>query len=217
MTTPTTPVLHEQRRQRAHDAGGRQGEQPADGDPAGLPQRTVVPRRPMPEPMTEPEATCVVDRAKPRCEEARMAEAVLVSAAKPWAGFTSVRPEPMVRMIRQPPAYVPMRDGQGAGGDDPQLRAGAGRLRAGGDQDQGDDAHGLLGVVGAVGQRHEAGREDLAGPEAAALLRELVSGFGVMPGGQGVRQPGAQVGHAAGDDRGERPRENDLLERRTRS
>ena len=36
-----------------------------------------------------------------------MAVAVLVSAAKPWAGLTSVSPEPMVRMIRQPPEYVP--------------------------------------------------------------------------------------------------------------
>ncbi len=37
-----------------------------------------------------------------------MAVAVLVSAAKPWAGLTSVSPEPMVRMIRQPPEYVPI-------------------------------------------------------------------------------------------------------------
>ena len=33
-----------------------------------------------------------------------MAAAVLVSAAKPCGGLTSVRPVPMVRMIRQPPA-----------------------------------------------------------------------------------------------------------------
>ncbi len=37
-----------------------------------------------------------------------MAEAVLLSAAKPWAGLTSVSPDPMVRMIRQPPEYVPI-------------------------------------------------------------------------------------------------------------
>ncbi len=48
-----------------------------------VPQRTDVPLRPRPEPMTEPEATCVVERAKPKWEEARMAEAVLVSAEKP--------------------------------------------------------------------------------------------------------------------------------------
>ena len=33
-----------------------------------------------------------------------MAEAVLASAEKPCAGLTSVSPEPMVRMMRQPPA-----------------------------------------------------------------------------------------------------------------
>ena len=44
---------------------------------------TSAPLRPRPEPRTEPEATCVVDRAKPRCDEARMAAAVEVSADRP--------------------------------------------------------------------------------------------------------------------------------------
>ena len=66
-------------------------------------QRTFEPRRPRPEPMTEPEATCVVERAKPRWLEARIVAAVAVSAAKPCAGFTSVRPVPRVLMMRQPP------------------------------------------------------------------------------------------------------------------
>ena len=53
--------------------------------------------------MTEPEATCVVDSAKPNAEEARIVAAVDDSAEKPCAGFTSVRPFPSVRMIRHPP------------------------------------------------------------------------------------------------------------------
>ena len=53
--------------------------------------------------MTEPEATCVVESAKPRALEARIVEAVDASAEKPCAGFTSVRPLPRVRMMRHPP------------------------------------------------------------------------------------------------------------------
>mgnify|MGYP006906534200 CR=1 FL=1 len=44
--------------------------------------------------MTEPEATCVVERAKPSALEARIVAAVEVSAENPCAGFTSVRPLP---------------------------------------------------------------------------------------------------------------------------
>jgi hypothetical protein len=57
--------------------------------------------------MTEPDATWVVDSANPRCVDARIVAAVDVSAAKPCAGFTSVRPVPRVLMMRQPPMYVP--------------------------------------------------------------------------------------------------------------
>ena len=66
-------------------------------------QRTVEPRRPRPEPMTEPDATWVVDSAKPSALEARIVDAVDASAEKPCAGLTSVSPLPRVRMIRQPP------------------------------------------------------------------------------------------------------------------
>ncbi|KZE40683.1 hypothetical protein AVW09_13905 [Microbacterium sp. T32] len=72
-----------------------------------VPQRTVDPRRPRPEPITDPEATCVVERAKPRALDARIVAAVDVSAEKPCAGLTSVRPLPSVRMMRHPPMYVP--------------------------------------------------------------------------------------------------------------
>ena len=66
-------------------------------------QRTFEPRRPRPDPITEPEATWVVESAKPRWVEARIVAAVDVSAAKPCAGLTSVRPVPSVLMMRQPP------------------------------------------------------------------------------------------------------------------
>ena len=39
-------------------------------------QRTVEPRRPRPDPITEPDATCVVDSAKPSALEARIVAAV---------------------------------------------------------------------------------------------------------------------------------------------
>src|SRR5437762_9072164 len=67
------------------------------------PQRTSDSRLPTPEPMTEPEATCVVDSAYPRWEEARMTAAALDSAAKPCGATTSVILWPTVWMMRQPP------------------------------------------------------------------------------------------------------------------
>ncbi len=68
-----------------------------------MPQRTSASFLPMPEPMIEPEQTWVVDRPKPMCEEARIAAAEVVSAAKPCGDLTSTMPLPMVRMMRQPP------------------------------------------------------------------------------------------------------------------
>ena len=53
--------------------------------------------------MTDPDATCVVDSAKPKKLEARIVDAVDVSAEKPCAGLTSVSPLPSVRMMRHPP------------------------------------------------------------------------------------------------------------------
>ncbi len=70
-------------------------------------QCTTPPLRPRPEPITEPEQTWVVESAKPRWEEARMVAAAPVWAAKPCGGWMSVMPLPIVRMIRQPPRYVP--------------------------------------------------------------------------------------------------------------
>ena len=65
-------------------------------------QETLEPR-PTPEPRIEPVQICVVDSAKPRWEEARMATVEAVSAARPCGESMWTRPLPMVLMIRQPP------------------------------------------------------------------------------------------------------------------
>lgn len=65
-------------------------------------QLTGVPL-PSPDPMIEPEQTCVVDKAKPKWEDTRMVVAELASAAKPCGVLISVSPLPNVRMTRQPP------------------------------------------------------------------------------------------------------------------
>ena len=67
-------------------------------------QRTDRMSRPRPAPITEPDATCVVESANPRCELARIVAVVLASAAKPCGGVISVILVPSVRMMRHPPA-----------------------------------------------------------------------------------------------------------------
>ncbi len=67
------------------------------------PQRTSASRRPRPAPRMLPEATCVVDNAKPRWAEVRITVVEAVSAANPCGDWISASPLPMVRMIRQPP------------------------------------------------------------------------------------------------------------------
>ena len=47
------------------------------------PQLTFEPFLPKPEPIMEPEQTCVVERAKPKWEETKMVVAEAASAAKP--------------------------------------------------------------------------------------------------------------------------------------
>ncbi len=70
-------------------------------------QRTSASRLPSPAPRMPPEQTCVVDSAKPRWAEVRITAVEAVSAANPCGDWMSVIPLPMVRMIRQPPMYVP--------------------------------------------------------------------------------------------------------------
>jgi hypothetical protein len=62
----------------------------------------------MPVPITDPEATWVVERANPRWVDARIVAVVAASAANPRPGSISVSPLPRARMMRQPPVYVPI-------------------------------------------------------------------------------------------------------------
>ena len=50
-----------------------------------------------------PEQTWVVDSGKPRWDEASSTAVELLSAVNPCGDSISVRPLPIVRMIRQPP------------------------------------------------------------------------------------------------------------------
>ena len=76
--------------------------------------------------------------------------------------------DPVAHRPHDPPAAGGRAQGDGGGrdDDDPQ-RDVDGRDHAGGEERQGDDAHRLLGVVRAVAEGHEPGREDLEPPEAA--------------------------------------------------
>src|SRR3954469_22814486 len=71
------------------------------------PQRTAESRLAAPEPTTAPVMVCVVESGKPTCEAARITAAPAPWVAKPWAESILWIRLPMVRMIRQPPAYVP--------------------------------------------------------------------------------------------------------------
>ena len=77
--------------------------------------------------MTEPEATCVVDSAKPRWSSRRGSSRQCdVSAAKPCGGLTSVMPG-AEGPDDAPSAHVGAEgDRDGAADDDPELRTGAG-------------------------------------------------------------------------------------------
>src|SRR3954471_14494150 len=71
------------------------------------PQRTAERRLAAPAPMMPPEITWVVERGKPTCEAERMTAAPAPWAANPCAGSILMMRLPIVRMMRQPPTYVP--------------------------------------------------------------------------------------------------------------
>src|SRR4051794_20184983 len=71
------------------------------------PQRTADRRLAAPAPMTPPEMTCVVDSGKPRWEAVSTTAEPAPCAEKPCAGSILMIRLPIVRMIRQPPEYVP--------------------------------------------------------------------------------------------------------------
>src|SRR6185503_9520986 len=71
------------------------------------PQRTAETRLAAPAPITAPEIVCVVDSGKPTWDAARITAAPEPWAAKPCAVSILMMRLPIVRMIRQPPTYVP--------------------------------------------------------------------------------------------------------------
>ncbi len=72
------------------------------------PQRTARVPFVEPTPMIAEVMTCVVEIGAWNMNDAvYMTEAAVVSAAKPCGGSSSMMRRPSVRMIRQPPAYVP--------------------------------------------------------------------------------------------------------------
>ena len=99
-----------------------------------------------------------------------MTAAIELSAAMPCSGVISTSPLPRVRMIRQPPRNVPIeiasahetftQNGTAPVSVPPPRRQ----------QRKGDHAHGLLGVVRAVRQRHQRCGADLAPTEAAVAV-----------------------------------------------
>ena len=118
------PVDGQPGRDGADGRGGGQRQQPRRA-PSGRP-RPTAPRRaggPAPAPKIAPVATWVVDSAKPRCDEARMTVAALVSAAKPCGVWISLTRLPSVWMIRQPPSVGAQRDREPGGEDHPERRA----------------------------------------------------------------------------------------------
>ena len=77
---------------------------------------------------------------------------------------------PRVRMMRQPPAYVPSESIDGAGDLHPDRDGVALVLDVRDDQGHHHDAHGLLGVLETVAERHAGRRHGLRYAEAALRL-----------------------------------------------
>lgn len=97
-----------------------------------------------------------------------------------------------------PPAEVgPQGDGDGARDLDPQRHGGEVAPLAGADEGEGDDAHRLLRVVRAVGERDEGGGADLA-PAEPGFLEALGDACGDL-----VDEPRADGRHHHRDDGGE--------------
>ena len=195
MIVPTVPVSASRPGHGPDRRGRRQGQQPGDRHlPGDAPLHRGQPR-PAPAPKIEPVATCVVESAKPRCEEARMIAALLVSAAKPCGVWISLTP--LAQGLDDPPTadVGAQRDGEAGGEDHPERRARVGRQQPRRDERQGDDAHRLLRVVGAVRERDHGRRDDL--PELEALGDGAVRG----PHGDPVRQVCRDQRDDSGDER----------------
>ena len=124
------------------------------------PQRTAESRRVAPTPMIAPVIVCVVLMPTPSCVAVKIATAAPVSAAKPPTGCSFVIFEPIVLMIRHPPVSVPKPIAPCAA---MTTQNGTSKRRqvAACHQSAGDDAHGLLRVVGAVRRLNAAAGRQL--------------------------------------------------------
>src|SRR5882757_6886958 len=71
------------------------------------PHRTAETRLPAPDPITPPLITWVVESGKPKCVDARITAAPAPWAENPCAASILMMRVPIVRMILQPPKYVP--------------------------------------------------------------------------------------------------------------
>ena len=116
----------------------------------------------------EPEQT-VVERAKPKWEETKMVVAELASAA-------NLRRCDFGKALAQRANYTPTThvgaqcNCEAAHSNNPQLRTRTRRLQADGNKGKGDDAHGLLGVISAMGKRYQACRNGLTMTEARLYI-----------------------------------------------
>ena len=172
VSTNTSAVPSGQPRQRLHrrtdEPGARDRHHPGDQDvPGDSPaHRRQPPRRPGAEHGAGD--VWVVETGKPKWAVSQRMVAHEVWAAKPCGGSSFATRVPSVLMIRQPPAYVPMRHRRRGAEDHP---VGGGRSPASRwpDDDEGerDHAHRLLGVVRPVGEGDEAAGDELEAPEDA--------------------------------------------------
>ena len=159
------------------------------------PHCTEASLRPAPAPKIEPVATWVVDRGKPEVRGDEDHRRRCWSRRRSPAGLDVA--DALAEGLDDPPAahVGAQRDRQAGGEDHPERRARVGGQRTRGDQGERDDAHRLLRVVGAVGQRDHRGGHDLA--EFEALLD------GAVPAARGdpVGEVGRDQGDEPGDDR----------------
>ena len=108
----------------------------------------------------------VVDTGMPAADVKNSVAAAADSAATPPTGWSRVIFEPIVFTMRQPPVSVPRPMAVWADSTTHSgTSASVGQVAAG-DEHGEDDAHRLLGVVGAVAEAEGGGRHQLAAPEA---------------------------------------------------
>ena len=130
-------------------------------------QRTADSRRDVPTPTIEPVIVCVVDTGIPAADVANSVSAPALSAQTPPTGWSRVI-FGSHRLHDAPSAgQRPERDRRVCAQHDPDRHASFGGSVAPGDEERQDDAHGLLGVVGAVAEAVRRRRHELAVTEAS--------------------------------------------------